>query len=121
VQGTSVDVAPEGASFPPRIPRFRSPLFFLVDFQIDSLTGEEARVTVDETNFDVSTLRRCKVGDGMDLEEESTVVDESDLSWVEMVAIQYFVHQVEVPKPLEGRAMGLLQDDSCVSSRLIGP
>jgi hypothetical protein len=93
----------------------------LVDFQIERPAGEEARFTVDETKVNVGTLRRCKIGDGMDLEEESTVVDESDLSWVEYVAIQYFVHQVELPKPLEGCAMGLLQDDSCVSSGQIGP
>jgi hypothetical protein len=74
-------------------------LSFLVDFQIERPAGEEARVTVDETKVNVGTLRRCKVGDGMDLEEESAVLDESDLSWVELVAIQYFVHQVEVPKP----------------------
>jgi hypothetical protein len=88
----------------------------LVDFQFERPAGEEARVTVDEAKVKVSTLRRCKVGDGMDLEKESTVGDESDLSWVELVAIQYFVHQVEVPRPLEGCSMGLLQDDSCVSS-----
>jgi hypothetical protein len=78
-------------------------------------------VTVDETKVNVSTLRRCKVGNGMDLEKESSVVDESVLSWLELVAIQYSVHQVEVPKPLEGCAMGLLQDDSCVSRRQVGP
>jgi hypothetical protein len=92
-----------------------------VDFQIKRPAGEEARVTVDETKVNVGTLRRCKVGDGMDLQEESTVVDESDLTWVELVAIQYFVHQVEVPKPLEGCAVGLPQVYSCVSSRQIGP
>jgi hypothetical protein len=70
---------------------------------------------VDETKVKVSTLRNCKVRDGRDLEKESTIVDESDLSWLELVAIQYSVHQVEVPKPLEGCAMGVLQDDSCVS------
>jgi hypothetical protein len=55
----------------------------LVDFQIERPAGEEARVTVDETKVNVGTLRRCKIGDGIYLEEESTVVDESDLSWVE--------------------------------------
>jgi hypothetical protein len=78
-------------------------------------------VTVDETKVNASALRRCKVGDGMDLEKESTLVDEPNLSWLELVAIQYSVHQVEVPKPLEGCGMGLLQDDSCVSCRLVGP
>jgi hypothetical protein len=91
----------------------------LVDFQIDRPAGEEA--WVDETKVNVSTLRQCKVGDGMDLEKESTVVDEPNLFWLELVAIQYSVHQVEVPIPLEGCGMGLLQDDSCVSSRQVGP
>jgi hypothetical protein len=70
---------------------------------------------VDETKVKVSTLHRCKVRDGRDLQKESTVVNESDLSWLELVAIQYSVRQMKVPKPLEGCGMGLLQDDSCVS------
>jgi hypothetical protein len=80
---------------------------FLVDFQIDGPAGEETRVSVDQTKVNVSTLRHCNVGDGMDAEKEPTVVYESDLSWLELVAIQYSVHQKEVPKPLEGCEMGL--------------
>jgi hypothetical protein len=73
-----------------------------VDFQIDGPAREETRVTVDETKVNMSTLHRCKVGDGMDLEKESTVVDESDLLCFELVVIQYFVHQVEVPRTVGG-------------------
>jgi hypothetical protein len=117
-KGTSIDVAPVGACFLPRIPCFRNAWPFLVDFQIDGPAGGEARFT---SKVSVSELRRWKAGDGMDLEKERTVVDESDLSWQELVAIQYSVHQVAIPKPLEGYCLGLLQDNSCVSGRRVGP
>jgi hypothetical protein len=35
-------------------------------------------------------------GDGMVLEKEPTVVDASDLLWLELVAIQYSVHNVKI-------------------------
>jgi hypothetical protein len=48
-------------------------MVFLGGFPDRETGWREARVTVDETKVNVSTLRRCKVGDGMDLEEESSI------------------------------------------------